>query len=209
VLLPTTSPVPPATKAKLQELETALSAKDAQLAELSQQAALHAAGYAAGQAAMDAELQQLRAEIAEARKRNEAAPDTHDYNEKETRVAFIDLMLAEADWELKQPQDREYEVSGMPSESGVGYVDYVLWGKDGKPLGLVETKLRQEPAHRPATGQALASNRPSSMPTACTQSSASARSSSTPTATSIGCGTTWNIHRARSAASTRTTSWSC
>jgi type I restriction enzyme R subunit len=142
-LLPATSPVPPATKAKLQELEAALSVKDAQLAQLSQQAALQAVG----QAAMDAELQTLRAAIAEARKRNEAAPDTHDYNEKETRDAFIDLMLAEAGWELKQPQDREYEVSGMPSNSGIGFVDYVLWGKDGKPLGLVEAKRTRKSPH--------------------------------------------------------------
>ncbi len=128
-LLPATSPVPPATKAKLQELESSLAEKDAKLAKL-----------ITGQAAMDAELQQLRAEVAEARKRNEAAADTHDYNEAETRDAFIDLLLAEAGWPLKQPQDREYEVSGMPSDSGVGFVDYVLWGKDGKPLGLVEAK---------------------------------------------------------------------
>lgn len=136
MLLPATSPVSPTTKAKLQELETALGAKDAQLAELM-----------SAQAATDAELQKLRAEVAEARKRNEAAPDTHDYNEKETRDAFIDLMLAEAGWELKQPQDREYEVSGMPSDSGIGYVDYVLWGKGGKPLGLVEAKRARKSPH--------------------------------------------------------------
>ena len=29
---------------------------------------------------------------------------------------------------------------GMPSPSGKGFVDYVLWGADGKPLGLVEAK---------------------------------------------------------------------
>ncbi|WP_446744482.1 DEAD/DEAH box helicase family protein [Silvibacterium acidisoli] len=139
MLLPTTSPIPPATKAKLQELETSLSEKDAKLAEL-----------LTGQAAMDAELQQLRAEIAEARKRNEAAPDTHDYNEQETRDAFLDLLLAEAGWELKHKQDREYKVTGMPSNSGIGYVDYVLWGKDGKPLGLVEAKRTRKSPH---TGQ--------------------------------------------------------
>jgi len=37
-------------------------------------------------------------------------------------------------------QDREYEVTGMPNESGVGYADYVLWGDDGKPLAVVEAK---------------------------------------------------------------------
>jgi type I restriction enzyme R subunit len=129
MLLPKTSPIPPQTKAKLLELEESLSSKDAQLAEL-----------ISGNAALDAELQRLRAEVAEAKKRNESIPDTHDYSEAQTRDEFIDLLLSEAGWDLAQPQDREYEVSGMPSNSGVGYVDYVLWGKDGKPLGLVEAK---------------------------------------------------------------------
>lgn len=34
----------------------------------------------------------------------------------------------------------EVEVSGMPSDSGIGYVDYVLYGDDGKPLAVVEAK---------------------------------------------------------------------
>ena len=28
----------------------------------------------------------------------------------------------------------------MPNQTGVGYVDYVLWGSDGRPLALVEAK---------------------------------------------------------------------
>jgi type I restriction enzyme R subunit len=48
--------------------------------------------------------------------------------------------LKEAGWPLDQPRDREFEVSGMPNQKGVGYVDYVLWRDDGKPLGLVEAK---------------------------------------------------------------------
>lgn len=115
LLLPKTSPIPPQAKAKLKELADSLAAKDVQFAEL-----------IGGKAALDAELQRLRAEVAEARKRNEAVPDTHDYSEAETRDEFIDLLLAEAGWDLAQKQDREYEVHGMPSDSGVGYVDYVL-----------------------------------------------------------------------------------
>jgi len=34
----------------------------------------------------------------------------------------------------------EHEVQGMPNATGQGFVDYVLWGDDGKPLGLVEAK---------------------------------------------------------------------
>ncbi len=49
-------------------------------------------------------------------------------------------MLREAGWALDKPEDREYAVTGMPNGTGAGYVDYVLWGDDGTPLGLVEAK---------------------------------------------------------------------
>ena len=55
-------------------------------------------------------------------------------------------MLKEAGWALDQPQDREYEVTGMPNAEGKGFVDYVLWGDDGKPLGLVEAKRTKRDA---------------------------------------------------------------
>ncbi|MGR3608892.1 MAG: DEAD/DEAH box helicase family protein [Sulfitobacter sp.] len=86
------------------------------------------------------EIKRLQAEIAATKKANQAAPDTHDYNEEKTRDAFIDLLLHEAGWPLDQERDREFPVAGMPSNSGDGFVDYVLWGNDGKPLGLVEAK---------------------------------------------------------------------
>jgi type I site-specific restriction endonuclease len=89
---------------------------------------------------IDEELQRLREEIAAAKKANSARPDTHDYSEAETRDYFIDMLLKEAGWSLAGPQDVEYEVRGMPTKDGRGYVDYVLWGDDGKPLGIVEAK---------------------------------------------------------------------
>lgn len=94
----------------------------------------------ADRAALEEEIKRLQAEVAEAKKANQAAPDTHDYNEEQTRDAFIDLLLNEAGWPLDQERDREYPVTGMPNETGEGFVDYVLWGDDGKPLALVEAK---------------------------------------------------------------------
>lgn len=88
---------------------------------------------------LDAELQRARAKVAEAKKAAVAQPDTHDYSEAETRDYFIDLLLKEAGWSLSDAKDTEYKVSGMP-EGKDGFVDYVLWGDDGKPLGLVEAK---------------------------------------------------------------------
>lgn len=95
---------------------------------------------------LEAEIKTLQEEVAKAKKANRAAPDTHDYNEAQTRDAFIDLLLQEAGWELDQPRDVEYPVTGMPNNTGEGFVDYVLWGDDGKPLGLVEAKRTRRDA---------------------------------------------------------------
>ena len=120
---------------QLQALETRLSEKDENLAVL-----------LADKTALDEELKRLRAEVAEAKKAAAAQPDTHDYSEAETRDYFIDLLLKEAGWPLDQPRDREFRVTGMPNETGEGFVDYVLWGDDGKPLGLVEAKRTRRDA---------------------------------------------------------------
>ncbi len=90
--------------------------------------------------ALDAELQKLREQLAEIRARAEAAPDTHDYSEAGTRHYLIDVDLRRAGWPLDKKRDREYEITGMPNNKGTGYVDYVLWGDDGKPLMVVEAK---------------------------------------------------------------------
>lgn len=90
--------------------------------------------------ALDAEIKRLQDEIAAIKAANQAAPDTHDYNEAETRDTFIDLLLGEAGWVLDQERDREYPVKGMPNSAEEGFVDYVLWGDDGKPLAVVEAK---------------------------------------------------------------------
>ena len=54
------------------------------------------------------------------------------------------------------PTTASSEVEGMPNNEGIGFVDYVLWGADGKPLGLVEAKRTRKDARvGPAAGQAL------------------------------------------------------
>jgi len=92
------------------------------------------------------ELTTLREEVARAKAANANVAETHDYNEEETRDYFIDLLLKEAGWPLDQDRDREYEVQGMPNDSGNGFVDYVLWGNDGKPLAVVEAKRTRRDA---------------------------------------------------------------
>ena len=95
---------------------------------------------------LDAEIKLLKAEVAAVRKRNEAVPDTHDYSEAETRDYFIDLLLREAGWPLNRKEDREFPVTGMPNNSGNGFVDYVLWNDDGLPLAVVEAKRTRKDA---------------------------------------------------------------
>jgi type I restriction enzyme R subunit len=90
--------------------------------------------------ALDEELQKLREQLAQAREKAKARPDTHDYSEADTRRYLIDVDLRRAGWTLDGPHDREYKVTGMPNAKGEGFADYVLWGDDGKPLAVVEAK---------------------------------------------------------------------
>ena len=71
-----------------------------------------------------------------------------DISEAETRKMYIDLMLREAGWDINPTKGAveplkaciEVEVKGMPNTHEVGYVDYVLFGGNGKPLAVVEAK---------------------------------------------------------------------
>ena len=127
--IPQEATLPKQTVAQLQKLETELRDRDEKLSIL-----------LADKNAIDDELKRLRAELIAVKQANTVQPDTHDYSEAQTRDLFIDLLLKESGWALDQTRDREFEVSGMPNETGKGFVDYVLWGNDGKPLALVEAK---------------------------------------------------------------------
>jgi putative type I restriction-modification system, R subunit len=62
-----------------------------------------------------------------------------DISEFETRKQFIDLDLKIAGWDSTNVRE-EVEVKGMPNAQEKGYVDYVLYGENGKPLAVVEAK---------------------------------------------------------------------
>ncbi|MEU3018027.1 DEAD/DEAH box helicase family protein [Nocardiopsis sp. NPDC007018] len=89
---------------------------------------------------LDAEVLRLRAEVKEAKAVNAAVDDQHDYNEADTRTHIIDLLLREAGWALTNPEDREYPLTGLPTSTGEGRADYVLWDDNGRPLAVVEAK---------------------------------------------------------------------
>jgi type I restriction enzyme R subunit len=126
-----------ASLAERKELEARLE-QEAEEKELAKQRALELARTVEE---LEAERAALIAEVAAAKKSAEAVPiEAHDWSESETRRFKIDALLAEAGWLLADARDREFEVQGMLPGSGVGYVDYVLWGDDGLPLALVEAK---------------------------------------------------------------------
>lgn len=64
-------------------------------------------------------------------------------SEKQTRQEIIDKRLKDAGWDVDNPTQviSEHEVFHQFGRSdGVGYSDYVLLGRDGKPLAVVEAK---------------------------------------------------------------------
>ncbi|MBN3989261.1 MAG: DEAD/DEAH box helicase family protein [Nostoc sp. NMS2] len=126
---PTATSAPDLSLQQLQTLEAQLSQADEmrRIAEARQQQT-------------EQELAVLQGEIAALKQQNAAVPDNHNYNEEETRHYLIDVLLKEAGWNIGQAGWTEYEVQGMPNDTGKGRVDYVLWGDDGKPLALVEAK---------------------------------------------------------------------
>ncbi|WP_226893739.1 DEAD/DEAH box helicase family protein [Nisaea sediminum] len=99
---------------------------------------------------------QLKAEYEEAKlkvveleaiqKKGQATADQLSFSEAETRTRLIDTALVGAGWDVgvdgadTGDVTQEEEVTGQPTDSGIGYVDYVLWGDNGRPLAVVEAK---------------------------------------------------------------------
>jgi len=98
---------------------------------------------------LKAQLEQQQVEISARKAEREKTVDEPTaipllVSEAETRKRYIDLSLKECGWDnLREGRELEYEVTGMPhstNPSGIGYVDYVLWGDNGLPLAVVEAK---------------------------------------------------------------------
>lgn len=63
-----------------------------------------------------------------------------DISEFETRKLYIDAMLEDAGWVQGSDWIDEVEVDGVPSRSGNGRVDYVLYDDTQRPLAIIEAK---------------------------------------------------------------------
>lgn len=92
----------------------------------------------------DAQILALQEQIAQTLAQNKARiaehGDPNDYKESETRALLIDIMLSEAGWVLGTNMQTEVSLQDMPTSSGMGRADYVLYDNDGKPLAVVEAK---------------------------------------------------------------------
>src|SRR5690625_2614381 len=113
-------------KEEYQDLFEKLSAKDRKLEDII------------------SENEKLRKQVTETRIHNQEKKDydfkVDEISEYETRQRYIDVDLKLAGWTFNKDVSIEYEVKGMPNAKGIGYVDYVLFGDNGKPLALIEAK---------------------------------------------------------------------
>lgn len=97
----------------------------------------------------DSEIEQLLAQIAEMSQALTAQKEQHkeerefnpeDLSEFETRKRYIDVDLKLLGWAFGDDAKVEVELTGMPNSEGKGFADYVLYGKDGLPLAVIEAK---------------------------------------------------------------------
>ena len=87
---------------------------------------------------LQAQIEALKAQIPN---KKVAPVRVEGLNEKETRQKLIDLELKEAGYKVENFQkgwDVEYKVT--LDDGGDGYVDYVIWSDEGKPLAVIEAK---------------------------------------------------------------------
>jgi type I restriction enzyme, R subunit len=73
---------------------------------------------------------------------------TSSLSERDTRKVYIDAMLKEAGWDVDAKNVRELELQYIHDVESSRFADYVVWGDDGKPLGVVEAKRTMVDAYK-------------------------------------------------------------
>ena len=113
---------------KIREQESLLGEKEAQIKALRRQIEQMSAQYTAQKE----------------QHKQERTFEAEDLSEFKTRKTYIDVDMKEMGWKFSGTDadvQEEYPVDGMAGVVGqTGFVDYVLFGKDGLPLALVEAK---------------------------------------------------------------------
>ena len=91
-----------------------------------------------------------QAKVTDVKSRNKHITSSFNFSEAETRARIIDMDLRGAGWHVSLDESsteevgKEVQVSDQPTATGIGYVDYVLWDDDGKPLAVIEAKRTRE-----------------------------------------------------------------
>lgn len=97
----------------------------------------------------DSEIERLRAQIEAMSSQLTADKPKHqeerrfepvDLPEFLTRKKYIDVDLKLLGWTLGDDAQEEVPLMGMPNAEEKGFADYVLYGKDGLPLAIIEAK---------------------------------------------------------------------
>lgn len=99
-------------------------------------------------------LERKTEELASLNQQGQKAADDLHINEETTRQRLIDVALADAGWKIgangvnTEEVTQEEAVNHQPTETGKGYIDYVLWDDNGKPLAVIEAKKTSVSAER-------------------------------------------------------------
>ncbi len=146
-------PPPEDTKARLKKEKKAalekLAAQEAQLQELLQQLEMLRVQAKAAE--------KTEAELLAFKTAGHAAADALKFDEATTRKRLIDKQLVEAGWNVDPhggntaEVGQEVGVAHQPTETGIGYADYVLWNDAGKPLAVIEAKKTAASAEKGRT----------------------------------------------------------
>jgi type I restriction enzyme R subunit len=97
-------------------------------------------------AAVQQQVEKTKEELQRLQDEGQQVADLLKFDEATTRKRLIDQMLIDAGWNLNPNRidasdiKQEVPVTGMPTSSGTGKVDYVLYGDNGKPLAVIEAK---------------------------------------------------------------------
>jgi type I restriction enzyme R subunit len=141
------------TKAALDKL----AAQEAQLQKLLGDLDARNQALAVAEQAAAASKEALAALLAAGQK----AANTLQLDELATRRRIIDDDLLAAGWSVgangasADQVGQEVKLKGMPTASGEGIADYVLWGDDGKPLAVIEAKRAMKSAREGQTQASL------------------------------------------------------
>ncbi len=125
-------------KAEMEAALARIAQQEAQLGTLIDELNKTKAGYEA--------LERKAEDLSALTQQGQQVVDALNINEEATRHRLIDVALTDAGWNVglngtnTAEVTQEEEVGDQPTKTGKGYVDYVLWDDNGKPLAVIEAK---------------------------------------------------------------------